>query len=106
MCEIMTVMPQDETIFSKWDIITAQADAVYAKARIDFLKSKGFLFAESQIKHSYPHCWRSRRPPGRNFAARGGGGGVAQVRSPQKLSDRGFVSFARSGAGSRKRGQL
>jgi HlyD family secretion protein len=36
----MTVMPQDETIFSKWDIITAQADAVYAKARIDFLKSK------------------------------------------------------------------
>lgn len=36
----MTVMPQDETIFSKWDIITAQADAVYAKARIDFLKNK------------------------------------------------------------------
>ncbi len=36
----MTVMPQDESIFSKWDIITAQADAVYAKARIDFLKSK------------------------------------------------------------------
>jgi RND family efflux transporter MFP subunit len=36
----MTVMPQDESIFSKWDIITAQADAVYAKARIDFLKNK------------------------------------------------------------------
>jgi len=36
----MTVMPEDETIFSKWDIITAQADAVYAKARIDFLKNK------------------------------------------------------------------
>jgi multidrug efflux pump subunit AcrA (membrane-fusion protein) len=36
----MTVMPQDETIFSKWDIITAKADAVYAKARIDFLKNK------------------------------------------------------------------
>jgi multidrug efflux pump subunit AcrA (membrane-fusion protein) len=36
----MNVMPQDETIFSKWDIITAQADAVYAKARIDFLKNK------------------------------------------------------------------
>jgi multidrug efflux pump subunit AcrA (membrane-fusion protein) len=36
----MTVMPQDETIFSKWNIITAQADAVYAKARIDFLKNK------------------------------------------------------------------
>ncbi len=37
----ITVMPQDETIFSKWDIITAQADANYAKERIDFLKSKG-----------------------------------------------------------------
>jgi RND family efflux transporter MFP subunit len=36
----MTVMPEDESIFSKWDIITAQADAVYAKARIDFLKNK------------------------------------------------------------------
>ena len=37
----MTVMPQDESIFSKWDIITAEADAHYAKERIDFLKSKG-----------------------------------------------------------------
>jgi multidrug efflux pump subunit AcrA (membrane-fusion protein) len=37
----MTVMPQDETIFSKWDIITAQADAHYDKERIEFLKSKG-----------------------------------------------------------------
>ncbi len=37
----MTVMPQDETIFSKWDIITAQADANYDKERIEFLKSKG-----------------------------------------------------------------
>ncbi len=37
----MTVMPEDETIFSKWDIITAQADANYAKERIEFLKSKG-----------------------------------------------------------------
>ena len=36
----MTVMPQDESIFSKWDIITAQADAHYAKERIEFLKSK------------------------------------------------------------------
>ena len=36
----MTVMPQDETIFSKWDIITAQSDANYAKERIEFLKSK------------------------------------------------------------------
>ena len=36
----MTVMPEDESIFSKWDIITAQADANYAKERIDFLKSK------------------------------------------------------------------
>jgi multidrug efflux pump subunit AcrA (membrane-fusion protein) len=37
----MTVMPEDETIFSKWDIITAQADANYDKERIEFLKSKG-----------------------------------------------------------------
>ena len=29
------------SIFSKWDIITAQADAHYAKERIEFLKSKG-----------------------------------------------------------------
>ena len=36
----MTVMPEDETIFSKWDIITAEADAHYDKQRIDFLKSK------------------------------------------------------------------
>jgi HlyD family secretion protein len=36
----LTVLPQDETIFSKWDIITAQADIHYAKERIDFLKSK------------------------------------------------------------------
>lgn len=36
----MTVMPQDETIFSKWDIITAQADANYDRERIEFLKSK------------------------------------------------------------------
>ncbi|HTY64928.1 MAG TPA: HlyD family efflux transporter periplasmic adaptor subunit [Acidobacteriota bacterium] len=36
----MTVMPQDETIYSKWDIITAQADARYDKERIEFLKSK------------------------------------------------------------------
>ncbi len=36
----MTVMPQDETIFSKWDIITAQSDARYSKERIEFLKNK------------------------------------------------------------------
>jgi HlyD family secretion protein len=36
----MTVMPQDESIFSKWDIITAEADAKLARERIDFLKSK------------------------------------------------------------------
>jgi HlyD family secretion protein len=36
----MTVMPEDETIFSKWDIITAQADANYARERIEFLKNK------------------------------------------------------------------
>jgi HlyD family secretion protein len=37
----LTVMPQDESIFSKWDIITAQADARYSKERIEFLRSKG-----------------------------------------------------------------
>jgi multidrug efflux pump subunit AcrA (membrane-fusion protein) len=36
----VTVMPQDETIFSKWDIITAQADVNYSKERIEFLKNK------------------------------------------------------------------
>lgn len=36
-----TVMPQDETIFSKWDIITAQSDIRYNKENVDFLKSKG-----------------------------------------------------------------
>ncbi|NLT66860.1 MAG: HlyD family efflux transporter periplasmic adaptor subunit [Acidobacteria bacterium] len=37
----MTVMPDDESIFSRWDIITAQADANYAKERIEFLRNKG-----------------------------------------------------------------
>jgi len=36
----LMVMPQDETIFSKWDIITAQADVHYDKERIEFLKNK------------------------------------------------------------------
>ncbi len=36
----VTVMPEDESIFSKWDIITAQADANYDKEKIEFLKSK------------------------------------------------------------------
>jgi len=37
----MTVLPQDETIFSKWDIIEAQINAGFAKERIEFLKNKG-----------------------------------------------------------------
>ncbi len=37
----MTVMPQDETIFSKWDIIEAKINANYAKERINFLTNKG-----------------------------------------------------------------
>lgn len=36
----VTVMPQDETIYSKWDIITAQADVDYAKAKLEFLQHK------------------------------------------------------------------
>ncbi len=37
----MTVMPQDETIFSKWEIIEAKINAGFAKERIDFLANKG-----------------------------------------------------------------
>jgi len=37
----MTVLPQDETIFSKWDIIEAKINAGFAKERIDFLANKG-----------------------------------------------------------------
>ena len=36
----VTVMPQDESIFSKWDIITAQADVHYNKEYLEFLKNK------------------------------------------------------------------
>jgi multidrug efflux pump subunit AcrA (membrane-fusion protein) len=36
----LSVMPEDESIYSKWDIITAQADAHYDKEHIEFLKSK------------------------------------------------------------------
>ncbi len=28
----------------------------------DDLRKKGLLFAESEISHSYPHCWRSKGP--------------------------------------------
>jgi len=28
----------------------------------DSLKGKGLLFAEGEITHSYPHCWRSKMP--------------------------------------------
>jgi len=28
----------------------------------DYLRNKDLLFAEGQIAHSYPHCWRSRTP--------------------------------------------
>jgi len=37
----MTVLPEEETIFSKWEIIEAQINADYAKDRIDFLTHKG-----------------------------------------------------------------
>jgi HlyD family secretion protein len=36
----MTVLPQDETIFSKWAIIEAKINAGFAKDRIEFLKNK------------------------------------------------------------------
>ena len=28
----------------------------------DHLRNKGLLFAEEEITHSYPHCWRSKMP--------------------------------------------
>ena len=37
----MTVLPQDETIFSKWDIIEAKINAGFAKEKIGFLSNKG-----------------------------------------------------------------
>jgi len=36
----MTVLPEDETIFSKWQIIEAGINAKFAKEKIDFLKNK------------------------------------------------------------------
>ncbi|RPI26674.1 MAG: HlyD family efflux transporter periplasmic adaptor subunit [Acidobacteria bacterium] len=38
---VMTVLPEDETIFSKWEIIEAKIDAGFAKERVTFLNSKG-----------------------------------------------------------------
>ncbi|RPJ87184.1 MAG: HlyD family efflux transporter periplasmic adaptor subunit [Acidobacteria bacterium] len=38
---VMEVLPEDETIFSKWDIIEAKIDAGFAKERVTFLNSKG-----------------------------------------------------------------
>jgi len=32
------------------------------KIVIDCLRDKGLLFAEGQVLHSYPHCWRSKMP--------------------------------------------
>ncbi len=29
---------------------------------IDYLKEKNFLIAAGKIKHSYPHCWRCKKP--------------------------------------------
>ena len=28
----------------------------------EYLRKKGLLFAQEQIVHSYPHCWRSKTP--------------------------------------------
>ncbi|MBN1362398.1 MAG: isoleucine--tRNA ligase [Sedimentisphaerales bacterium] len=28
----------------------------------DYLAQQGWLFAQSEIRHSYPHCWRSKDP--------------------------------------------
>jgi len=37
----MSVLPEDEEIFSRWEIIEAKIDAGFAKERVDFLKNKG-----------------------------------------------------------------
>jgi len=37
----LKVMKQDETIFSKWDIIEAQSDIHFQKENLEFLKSRG-----------------------------------------------------------------
>jgi multidrug efflux pump subunit AcrA (membrane-fusion protein) len=37
----MTVLPQDETIFSKWDIIEAQINAGLSKEKLGYLQNKG-----------------------------------------------------------------
>jgi multidrug efflux pump subunit AcrA (membrane-fusion protein) len=36
----MSVLPEDETIYSKWDIISARLDAEFAKAELDNLAAK------------------------------------------------------------------
>ncbi|HXK59384.1 MAG TPA: HlyD family efflux transporter periplasmic adaptor subunit [Acidobacteriota bacterium] len=38
---VMTVLPEDETIFSKWEIIEAKIDAGFVKERVNFLENKG-----------------------------------------------------------------
>jgi HlyD family secretion protein len=38
---VMTVLPEDEDIFSRWQIIEAKIDAGFVKEKVDFLKNKG-----------------------------------------------------------------
>ncbi|MCX8074957.1 MAG: isoleucine--tRNA ligase [Clostridia bacterium] len=32
------------------------------KKIIEYLETTGFLFAKQNLKHSYPHCWRCKKP--------------------------------------------
>ncbi|MEN6424204.1 MAG: isoleucine--tRNA ligase, partial [Phycisphaerales bacterium] len=44
------------------DWLRGQSVLKVEKTVNDWLQEHGWLFAQSQIKHSYPHCWRSRDP--------------------------------------------
>ncbi len=49
----MTVLPEDETIFSKWDIIEAKLNASFAKAKIDNLAAKARV--QKRVNSSKQH---------------------------------------------------
>ena len=56
----MTVLPQDETIFSKWEIIEAKINAGFAKEKIDFLANKGKVQKRIARVRSADTCHRER----------------------------------------------
>jgi len=65
MCNLETYSPvmadgrYDDSVpdwLRRWNVL--EVDKVVNK----YLADNGFLFAESTITHSYPHCWRSKGP--------------------------------------------